>query len=324
MVEYVLERFKEVKKKNTTKALIDFQKDNKYLFMAYNQVNQKVLGRLIANKDKLTLEKILNQYERILLRTLNTPPQRGHMINMLQHIYGYFKDDINATDKELFLRQLDKYKQRETTIFPVLTLLKEWTEIYNKEYLKEQTIFQLFEEDKEAFLRLRLLKYEEFQQVVEWNKGKDADFLYQWAGRGYKTPLTLEQYRKRLEKGINQPGSETYVYAIESIEAGELIGTVELTNVDRGKQVATIGRFLIGSASQRGKGYGEEALRALVGIAYTVFGLKTLFLRVFDFNTSGIKCYRKVGFKEVKLEKNVYESKKGPWHCFTMVLKEED
>ena len=49
------------------KDLVSFQSDNKYLFMAYNQVKQKELGRIIANHKNEKIEVVFENYEKTFI-----------------------------------------------------------------------------------------------------------------------------------------------------------------------------------------------------------------------------------------------------------------
>ncbi len=55
-----------IKHNKNMKDLVSFQSDNKYLFMAYNQVKQKELGRIIANQKNETIEIVFDNYEKTL------------------------------------------------------------------------------------------------------------------------------------------------------------------------------------------------------------------------------------------------------------------
>jgi RimJ/RimL family protein N-acetyltransferase len=53
----------------------------------------------------------------------------------------------------------------------------------------------------------------------------------------------------------------------------------------------------IGDKSQWGKGYGTDAMRALVKLGFDQFNLHRIMLQVFDDNPRAIRSYEKVGFK---------------------------
>jgi RimJ/RimL family protein N-acetyltransferase len=80
-------------------------------------------------------------------------------------------------------------------------------------------------------------------------------------------------------------------------EFQEYIGTIELYDIRGGR--ATLG-IIIGEKSHWGKGYGPEAISALLEHAFDVLGLDTVRLSTFDDNPRAQAAFRKVGFKEVR------------------------
>jgi len=129
--------------------------------------------------------------------------------------------------------------------------------------------------------------------IVKWNENKTADFLLQWAGIGYEYPLSEKQIIDRIESETSS-GCRLYKIIIDN----DMIGTIELMKIDTEAKTAKIGRFLLNS-ELTGKGYGSEALKKFVSIAFNHFHLKKVWLSVFDFNKPAIRCYEKVGFKSV-------------------------
>lgn len=132
---------------------------------------------------------------------------------------------------------------------------------------------------------------EDASHVVKWNRGTDADFLQQWSGRGYHYPITEEAIKDRIEQS---QGSSYRVYKI--INQKEIIGTIELMNIDEVGKKATVGRFLL-APEYRGKGYGTKVLEQFTKEIFSHTKLELLDLYVFKFNTSAIHCYEKVGFR---------------------------
>jgi RimJ/RimL family protein N-acetyltransferase len=128
--------------------------------------------------------------------------------------------------------------------------------------------------------------------IVRWNIGKGADFLTQWAGRGYCYPLTVEQITERLNA---ETGMDYKIFGIRMDES--LIGTIELMKIDFVTKQAAIGRFLIDPA-KTGKGCGTEALQLFVNKVFAGMPIDMLELTVFDFNRPAIRCYQKAGFNK--------------------------
>lgn len=84
--------FRRVKDARTMKALVQFQAENKLLFMACNQAVMRELGRCTVNLDKRPLDTVFDEYERLLSRMFAKIPRRGSHVNVLMHALGYFSD----------------------------------------------------------------------------------------------------------------------------------------------------------------------------------------------------------------------------------------
>lgn len=167
-------------------------------------------------------------------------------------------------------------------------------------------------------IKLELLQKEDLKKIVEWNEGKSADFLLQWAGPIYKYPLTEEQLQRYYTNYITKEKDTMFVYKIVEASSGSMIGTVELDVRDPINMNARVGRFLIGEESCRGKGIGKQALKEIVRIGFEELKLKKITLGVFDFNTRAINCYKSVGFEIEELKENYRKTETGWWNLYDM------
>jgi len=156
-------------------------------------------------------------------------------------------------------------------------------------------------------ISLHLLERGDCRAITEWNAGKDRDFLIQWAGdKVYTHPLTAEQIRIRL------PEEDSLFFKAERF--GEMIGTVELSQIDREAATAKVCRFLL-REDCRGGGIGRQFLQLLSDYAFVVLGLTRLTLGVFAFNEPAIRCYEKAGF----IKERFHERENPRWNAWTMV-----
>jgi RimJ/RimL family protein N-acetyltransferase len=80
-------------------------------------------------------------------------------------------------------------------------------------------------------------------------------------------------------------------------DAGEYIGTVELYDL-RGSE-ATLG-IIIGERSHWGRGYGSDAMRAVLTHAFEDIGLERVRLHTFGDNLRAQAAFRKVGFVQLR------------------------
>lgn len=118
-------------------------------------------------------------------------------------------------------------------------------------------------------------------------------------------PITLYEEEKWFESLTAV--SDTYKFAIETLEDNRFIGGCGINGVDWKNSVVTIGIF-IGDKNYRGKGYGTDSMNVLVSFIFLQMNINKIRLTVFSFNMPAIKCYEKIGFKvEGILRKEIYK-----------------
>lgn len=172
-------------------------------------------------------------------------------------------------------------------------------------------------------IRLQLMQREDLKKIIEWNIDKSADELLQWAGPMYNYPLTLVQLENYFLDEIKKEYSNIFLYKIELVNTGEIIGTVELREIDKNNKIGRVCRFLIGQENIRGRGIGAKVLKEILRIGFEDLKFEKITLGVFDFNKSAIKCYENVGFTKVKLIENARKSSKGYWGLYEMVISKD-
>lgn len=140
-------RFREVKGNKRMKDLVKFHANNKYLFMAYNQNILKEMGKITANHDKNDIDDVLSKYEAKFNLILKEYPNFKSIINVLNHIFGYFKKNLSNSEKQFFLDIIEKYRNNKIPLSVPVHLLRSWIIEYDVDYLKEQSFINPFPED---------------------------------------------------------------------------------------------------------------------------------------------------------------------------------
>ena len=141
--EYVLERFEDVKR-GKIKNLVSFQAMNKYMLMAHNQDELKILGNIVASYKKISLLDIMSEYEKHLKIALEKPPTLKSHSNVIMHIFGYFSKNFSQPEKEQFFNLLNDFKEEEITIGKILSEINPIIYRFNNTYLASQTYFLLY------------------------------------------------------------------------------------------------------------------------------------------------------------------------------------
>ena len=146
-----------------------------------------------------------------------------------------------------------------------------------------------------AWGRVTLRPLEEFTEQ-DWRRlqshFRDPEISYLNGTPPNRMPLWL---LKRLLKADAQR-SDRETFGIFD-ERDEFIGTTELYDVRGGS--ATLG-IIIGEKTHWSRGYGPEAMRALLGFAFSHLGLDLVRLETFGDNERAQAAFRKVGFREVR------------------------
>lgn len=145
---FVMDRFSELKSEPSMEDLVTFHSNNKYLLMAHSQSKLKTLGNLVANHKKLSLMKILEKYEGVLVETLNCIPTNKTNTNVLMHLFGFFGKHLNQNEKAIFLQFIKDYHEDKITLGKVLSEIEPITYRLNNLYLISQTYFLLYAEAK--------------------------------------------------------------------------------------------------------------------------------------------------------------------------------
>ncbi|WP_257675951.1 GNAT family N-acetyltransferase [Clostridium felsineum] len=171
-------------------------------------------------------------------------------------------------------------------------------------------------------IKLKLLEKQDLQKIIDWNVDKSADDLMQWAGPKFNYPLILKQLENYFLSEVLI--EKVFVYKILLASTDEMIGTIEIREIDETNKIGKICRFLIGEKNNRGNHIGTAALNEILKIGFKDMNFKKITLGVFDFNYSAIRCYEKVGFVKESLSKNIRKVSNAYWNLYKMsILKPE-
>jgi uncharacterized protein YbgA (DUF1722 family)/uncharacterized protein YbbK (DUF523 family) len=120
---YVLHRWKQLVTDGLTPSgLTHFHARHKLIIMSHD--NYVDLGRLLASVTKANVNDIAQTYISQLMVTLKKVPERKNHVNVLQHIQGYLKKELEANDKAELCEIIERYRQGEIPLIVPITLLK--------------------------------------------------------------------------------------------------------------------------------------------------------------------------------------------------------
>ncbi|MBR0164221.1 MAG: GNAT family N-acetyltransferase [Lachnospiraceae bacterium] len=137
---------------------------------------------------------------------------------------------------------------------------------------------------------------------------QDTEDILRWRNASFvkehfilRDDLTAEGHARWLTEQI---GTGKAVQFVIREPSGRGIGSVYLRDVDHEKKQAEYGVF-IGEQDALGKGYGAWACKKMLSYAFDTMGLKIVYLRVYADNDAAIGSYKKAGFVEKEILKDV-------------------
>ena len=134
------------------------------------------------------------------------------------------------------------------------------------------------------------LNLQDYEIYTKWINDIDVSL-----GVTFASVLMTPEQEKEILKKLSRA---EYNFAIVELKKDELIGNIGFTHIDFINHTAEMGIF-IGNKDYWGKGYGAEAIELLLDFGFNILNLHNINLKVYSYNKPAIKCYQKVGFKEV-------------------------
>jgi diamine N-acetyltransferase len=140
-------------------------------------------------------------------------------------------------------------------------------------------------------VRLRPIERDDLPRFVEWFSDPEVRRhldLY--------LPFSLAQEERWFENLQDRLENQEVVMMTIETSDGAHIGNISLMPINWKDRQAELG-ITIGDKDYWDQGYGSDAIRTMLRVAFDQMNLHRVFLRVHDDNARGIRCYRKVGFR---------------------------
>lgn len=106
--------------------IVQFHAEYKLLIMAHDEQRMRRLGRLVAGLGEEPLEEIAQKYIQEFMAALAQPATRQRHVNVLQHLLGYLKRELDPADKQEALHVIDQYRLGLIPLIVPITLLRHY------------------------------------------------------------------------------------------------------------------------------------------------------------------------------------------------------
>jgi uncharacterized protein YbgA (DUF1722 family)/uncharacterized protein YbbK (DUF523 family) len=117
---------------------IAFHADHKYLIMAHSPKHLRMLGKMVADAKKTQKSRLLDNYLNTLMEGFLLKATVKKNVNVLQHMMGYFKQELSADEKKELAGVFEDYHRGLVPLIVPVTLIRHYVRKYDESYLKRQ------------------------------------------------------------------------------------------------------------------------------------------------------------------------------------------
>ncbi len=123
----------------TLHKVIQFHSRHKYQLMAHSYEGYKQVGKYLAEEaPALPLLEVLPSYILQLMTHLKQRANRKSHTNVLMHMMGYMKRDLDGETKQDLLDAIEQYRTEKVHLIVPLSLLKHYLKRFGSEYICSQ------------------------------------------------------------------------------------------------------------------------------------------------------------------------------------------
>jgi len=144
---FMLADFRRARASGTMRDMVDFHSRNKLAIMAASQKSLRLLGKIVANHEKLPAAEVFVSYRDALGAALARPPRYKGNINVLMHALGYFREELGREEKKYFLDTLEKYRKSRIPLSVPQGVMRGFIVRFGNDYLNAQTFFEPYPEE---------------------------------------------------------------------------------------------------------------------------------------------------------------------------------
>ena len=136
---FTLKRWREVLgKKESRGNVVDFHTKHKLLILSHSPKHYQMMGKLVAQAKNLPLKELYQEYQTLLMESLGLKTTPKKNANVLQHMMGYFKEQLSSDEKQELLEVIDLYRKEIIPLIVPITLINHYVRKYDQPYLKKQ------------------------------------------------------------------------------------------------------------------------------------------------------------------------------------------
>lgn len=207
----------------------------------------------------------------------------------------YTNEASQATARANGMRKIKEYPDPKNTVSCAWAITRaEWEALKEKE-MERRNLKQVFESERISFVEVAEQLIPDYLIMIN-----DIEHVDRFLG-GTHDPYTEESEIDWVKENLEKKAP---VFSMIEKAGGQFIGNIELM-MEPGDDEAELGIAI--TAAKQDRGFGTEAIPALLAFGFGRLGLKRICLRVYPGNSRAIRVYEKCGFREYNRDaKDVY------------------
>ncbi|WNO11510.1 DUF523 and DUF1722 domain-containing protein [Teredinibacter sp. KSP-S5-2] len=124
------------------KQLVRFHAQHKLIYMSHNQSKTRKLGQLVAKIGEFEQNDYCEQYLQQVTDILSKPATRKNNTNVLKHIQGYLKRQLDTDDKQELEETIEQYRTGLVPLIVPITILKHHFRKFPDQYIDDSLYMQ--------------------------------------------------------------------------------------------------------------------------------------------------------------------------------------
>ena len=118
--------------------LVDFHTKHKLLILSHSPKHYQEMGKLVARAKALALKELYTQYQSLFMEALELKTTPKKNANVLQHMVGYFREQLTSDEKKELIEIIDLYRKEYIPLIVPVTLTNHYVRKYAQPYLRDQ------------------------------------------------------------------------------------------------------------------------------------------------------------------------------------------
>ncbi|AHJ12630.1 YbgA family protein [Sulfurospirillum multivorans] len=131
----------------TMQELVSFHTAYKFLLQSKHEGNYRLLGKIVANHEKNSLQEITQMYLALFKKTIAYKDSIGKTVNVLQHMVGFFKKELTSSEKAELHMQIEEFRDEIIPLIAVMSTIEFLAKKYNTTYLLGQKFLNPYPKD---------------------------------------------------------------------------------------------------------------------------------------------------------------------------------